>query len=188
MGMCVSILALETPPNLRKGKKLTIGVEGHFFETICLFFPGSTKEGRQPRFSGFLGNSFWEGQTMLERMMKQGKGFTLIEVIIVIAIIGILATIAAPQFIAHRQRASNAGAQEALRNAAHAQDLYFIQNQTYAEDLEALKGEAFGFQPDSKVAIEIIRGDHEGYTIAASHSRGTKTYILSGPGGEILEK
>jgi len=56
-GMCVFILALETPPNLRKGKKLTIGVEGHFFQPMGLFFSGSTKEDRQPRFPGFLGNS-----------------------------------------------------------------------------------------------------------------------------------
>lgn len=126
---------------------------------------------------------------MLKRMMKGGgKGFTLIEVIIVMAIIGLLATIAVPQFIAHRQRASNEGAQEALRSAAQAQDLYFIQNQTYADDLEALKGEPFGFQPDSKVAVAIMRGDAEGYTMKASHGRGNKTYILSGPGGEVLEK
>lgn len=59
------------------------------------------------------------------------KGFTLIELMIVVAIIGILAAIAIPQFTKYRSRAQNTQALSDMRNLKTDMEGFFAENMEY---------------------------------------------------------
>jgi type IV pilus assembly protein PilA len=63
--------------------------------------------------------------------MAQEKGFSVIEFLVVGAIVGILGLIAIPQYSMYRQKGYNTAAANDLRNVAAAQEAFFAQNGKY---------------------------------------------------------
>ncbi|MDQ5767332.1 type IV pilin protein [Thiothrix subterranea] len=70
--------------------------------------------------------------------IKNHQGFTLIELMITVAILGILAAIAYPSYTAQVQKSRRADAQVALQEIAQRQEAYFLRNRSYAKDVAQL--------------------------------------------------
>lgn len=83
---------------------------------------------------------FWAGGRSSARLYRvraktQARGFTLVEMMIVVAIVGILASIAIPQFVGFNGRARQAEAKTNLRAWYLAQTGYFSESGRYSEQL-----------------------------------------------------
>lgn len=84
---------------------------------------------------------------MRKLIQKDEKGFTLVELMIVVAIIGILAAVAIPNFISYRNKAFCSGVESDANNvAASIADYFSIPTHTNIDDA-SYKAYATTFKP-----------------------------------------
>ncbi|HSY47837.1 MAG TPA: type II secretion system protein [Thermoanaerobaculia bacterium] len=80
---------------------------------------------------------------MIQRYRKKQSGFTLIELIVVVTIIGILAAIAISNVKWAQQKAREAALHDDLFEMRKAIDNYYADKQKYPENLQALQQEHY---------------------------------------------
>ena len=87
----------------------------------------------------------------LSMLRKDEKGFTLVEILVVIIIIGIIAAIAIPAFLNQRKRANDATLISDTKNVAQELTAWFGDGQRTASDLSAITG-----KPGTEIALGVF--------------------------------
>ena len=123
------------------------------------------------------------GGRMLRQMRrKEMEGFTLIELMVVIAIIGILAAIAIPNFVSYRKRSYNSAANADSKNLYTSAQAYYTDNHAGATtSLDDFKAYGFRQTPDVDVAVQGS-GSQGSFSADLFHSSGDKTFHVASDG------
>ena len=107
------------------------------------------------------------------------RAFTLIELLIVMAIIGVIAAIGIPGFQVYRARAFDASAQSDLRNAANAEEVNFAVFESYLTCTSALICTATlpglpQFSPGVALYMDAPPGSY--FTGHSAHTKGLRAW------------
>lgn len=97
--------------------------------------------------------------------MKSQKGFTLIEVMVVVVIVAILASVAIPSYREYVIRGHRRAAQAAMMEIATRQHQYFVANRTFATVAELGYTLPPELDPYYSYDITLSAGPPPGFTI-----------------------
>ena len=118
--------------------------------------------------------------------LNKEKGFTLIELMIVVAIIGILAAIAIPQFASYRVKAFNSAAKADLHSAQTTYEVFFNDNNEYPAAETAATGTitigSGGSATTMNTSSAVYFGSKGGgatYSAATKHTAGDEIYTTT---------
>lgn len=103
---------------------------------------------------------------MINRTRKHG--FTLIEVLITVAIIGILGAVAYPSYSSYVTKSKRAEPQKELLELANLMEQYFIDHREYTDKLSELGGSGDSYLTESG-----------NYTISATTNANGSTFTLT---------
>lgn len=93
------------------------------------------------------------------------SGFSAIELMVAMAIIGILAAIAIPQYAAYKNRAKDSAVRSDLKNAMLAEEAYYASRFVYTANVDELTG----FHSTANVDLKIKVVSDQKFVLTASH-------------------
>jgi prepilin-type N-terminal cleavage/methylation domain-containing protein len=99
-------------------------------------------------------------------LSARSRGFTLIEMMMVVVIIGILVTIMIPRFANTKEKALVVTMKSDLKNFATAEESYFYDYSAYTTSLALLPS----FQPSADVSVQVNEASAGGWSATATSS------------------
>lgn len=135
---------------------------------------------------------------MIKEMKTKGEGgFTLVELLIVIAIIAILAAIAIPQFAQYQERAVRAGMISDAKSVATMEEAQFGDTQSYINVAATGAGAAFsvGSQParaskGNVISVSAQNPPTNTYTITVNNPSGgtnSQNFVMDNSGNASFQ-
>jgi len=107
--------------------------------------------------------------------MKYSKGFTLIELMIVVVIVGIIATIAIPQYSQYVIRGNRAAAQAFMLDVSNREKQYMLDARSYTDSFTTLAmTPPVDVSRNYTVTIAVVAGPPPSYTITAAPVAGSR--------------
>jgi prepilin-type N-terminal cleavage/methylation domain-containing protein len=97
-------------------------------------------------------------------MHSDSRGFTIIELMIVVVIIGILAAISIPKFVNTKEKAYLASMKADLRNLVTAEEAYIAEFYTYSSNLGTT------YQTSAGVTVTLQNVSASGWAATAAHN------------------
>ena len=115
-------------------------------------------------------------------MKNRHRGFTLLEVLIAVAIVGILASLAYPSYLQYVIRASREGAQSQLLELANVQEKIYLNSSAYSSSItgsytgrsDGGLGVATGKTADGNYTLSVTATTHT-FTLTATPVSGAPT-------------
>ena len=119
---------------------------------------------------------------------RDEQGFTLLELLVVILIIGILSAIAIPVFLGQRAKSYDAAAQSDVRNLAEFQEMYLSDFGQYGTIAQIQASEpAMHVSKDVTLSVVLYDGVR-GYCLSARHAGSSHTWLYDSQGGGLLPR
>lgn len=108
-------------------------------------------------------------------IFSKKQGFTLIELMLVVAIIGILAAIAVPNFMSYRERSYDKVANTVLKNITSAQSAYNAAYGIYTSDQTALMSMDPNIPVSTTTLVSwgIMSASATAFTASSTHAQGS---------------